>query len=106
MIVCLPVKNGWQLPQTSTRSSGRVEPTVHSVPHEPQWTLASKYLGWISGFTKALLRRRPCRALAQPVVAGQSGVVYALAAAVSTASTRMRFLLLVACSNFTLPVIV
>src|SRR3954469_16270554 len=52
MIVCLPVKNGWQLPQTSTRSSGRVEPTVHSVPHEPQWTLASKYLGWISGFTR------------------------------------------------------
>ena len=26
---------------TSTRSSGRVDPTVHSVPHEPQWTLAS-----------------------------------------------------------------
>ena len=41
MIVCLPVKNGWQFAQTSTRSSGRVEPTVHSVPHEPQWTLAS-----------------------------------------------------------------
>ena len=36
MIVCLPVKNGWQFPQTSTRSSGRVEPTVHSVPQEPQ----------------------------------------------------------------------
>src|SRR5215213_9590547 len=52
MIVCLPVKNGWQLPHTSTRSSGRVEPTVHSVPHEPQWTLASKYWGWISGFTR------------------------------------------------------
>src|SRR3954465_7127282 len=52
MMVCLPVKNGWQLPHTSTRNSGRVEPTVHSVPHEPQWTLASKYLGWISGFTK------------------------------------------------------
>ena len=30
----------WQLPHTSTPSSGRVEPTVHSVPHEPQWTLA------------------------------------------------------------------
>ncbi len=41
MIVCLPVKNGWQLLQTSTRSSGRVEPTVHSVPQDPQWTLAS-----------------------------------------------------------------
>src|SRR5437773_411184 len=63
MIVCLPVKNGWQLPHTSTRSSGRVDPTVHSVPHDPQWTLAWKYLGWISGFTGALLRRRPCRAM-------------------------------------------
>src|SRR6186997_2446887 len=52
MIVCFPVKNGWQFAQTSTRSSGRVEPTVHSVPHEPQWTLASKYWGWISGFTR------------------------------------------------------
>ena len=38
--VCLPVKNGWQLLHTSTRSSGRVDPTVHSVPHEPQWTFA------------------------------------------------------------------
>ena len=53
-----------------------------------------------------LLRRRPCRAVAQPVVAGQSGVVYALATVVSTASTRMRFLVLVACSNFTFPVMV
>src|SRR5512134_3970099 len=51
MIVCLPVKNGWQLLHTSTRSSGRVHPTVHSVPHEPQWTLASKYLGWMSAYT-------------------------------------------------------
>jgi hypothetical protein len=45
MIVCLPVKNGWQFEQTSTRSSGLVDPTVHSVPQDPQWTLASKYLG-------------------------------------------------------------
>ena len=30
MMVCLPVKNGWQLLQTSTRSSWRVEPTVNS----------------------------------------------------------------------------
>src|SRR5436305_14398545 len=45
MIVCLPVKNGWQFEQTSTRSSGRVDPTVHSVPHDPQWTFAWKYLG-------------------------------------------------------------
>src|SRR3954470_22728729 len=51
MIVCLPVKNGWQFAQTSTRSSGLVEPTVHSVPQDPQCTLAWKYLGWISGFT-------------------------------------------------------
>src|SRR3970040_3092006 len=55
MIVCLPVKNGWQLPQTSTRSSVRVEPTVHSVPQDPQWTVAWWYLGWMSGFTGALL---------------------------------------------------
>ena len=34
------------------------------------------------------------------------GFVYALATVVSTASTRMRFLVLVACSNFTLPVMV
>ena len=40
MMVCLPVKNGWQLLQTSTRSSGRVEPTVKVVPHEAQWTSA------------------------------------------------------------------
>jgi hypothetical protein len=41
MMFCVPVKNGWQLLQTSTRSSGRVDPTVHSRPHEPQWTFAS-----------------------------------------------------------------
>src|SRR5688572_8147121 len=71
MMFCVPVKNGWQLLHTSTRNSGRVDPTVHSVPHEPQWTLASKYWGWISGFTGFfLLRRRPCRAIAPPVVAG------------------------------------
>src|SRR3990170_6751150 len=55
MIVCLPVKNGWQLPQTSTRSSVRVDPTVHSVPQDPQWTFASWYLGWMSLFTGVLL---------------------------------------------------
>src|SRR3954471_3433270 len=38
MIVCLPVKNGWQLAHTSTRSSGRVDPSVHSVPPERQGT--------------------------------------------------------------------
>ena len=26
-------------------------PMVHSVPQEPQWTLASKYLGCVFGFT-------------------------------------------------------
>jgi hypothetical protein len=39
-IVCLPVKNGWQLLHTSTRSSGRVLPTVNVVPHEAQCTSA------------------------------------------------------------------
>src|SRR5439155_8801579 len=65
----------------------------------------------------ALLRRRPCRAIAQPVIAGYwlRGQAFAAAdllpiaadAAVigaSTASTRIRFLFLVACSNLTFPV--
>ena len=45
MMFCVPVKNGWQFAQTSTRSSDRVEPTVHSVPQDPQWTLAWWYVG-------------------------------------------------------------
>src|SRR5688500_1741042 len=70
MMVCLPVKNGWQLPHTSTRSSGLVEPTVHSVPHDPQCTLASKYLGWISGFTCCSPPPPSARVRCPPVVAG------------------------------------
>jgi hypothetical protein len=31
-----------------------VDPTVHSRPHEPQCTLASKYWGWMSAFTAVL----------------------------------------------------
>jgi hypothetical protein len=51
MIICLPVKNGWQEEQTSTRRSVRVEPTVNALPHVAQDTVAWWYLGWISGFT-------------------------------------------------------
>jgi len=86
-MTCLPVKNGWQLLQMSTRSSGRVDPTVNSVPQEAQWTRASWYLGWMFGFTGVL---------AQAPAAG----------VVSAGSTRTRFLLRVACSNRTFPVTV
>src|SRR5829696_4010922 len=106
-MVCFPVKNGWQLEHTSTRSSWRVEPTVHSVPHEPQCTFDSKYLGWISAFTAVLssdaVRAGPRPAGGRrlcPVGSGRQ----ADAATVSSATTRMRFLLLVACSNLTRPV--
>src|SRR6476469_7750868 len=114
MIVCLPVKNGWQFEQTSTRSSSRVDPTVHSVPQDPQWTLASKYLGWMSGFTmcspptssvpgdgpagdrRLVLVGR--QAFAAAVFWRAAGAALAEAVTASTASTRIRFLVLVACS--------
>ena len=74
MIVCLPVKNGWQLPHTSTRNSGRVEPTVHSVPHEPQWTLRFVILGMDIGLHEVLssdaVRAGPWPSRWSPAVSG------------------------------------
>ena len=101
MIVCLPVKNGWQFAQTSTRSSGFVDPTVHSVPQDPQWTLASWYLGWMFGFTWNNVSFAPHSARARRY-RGQASAATGSSAA-SAGSTRTRFLVLVACSNLTRP---
>src|SRR6266545_6948893 len=46
---CLPVKNGWHFAQTSTCSSGLVEPVVNVLPHA-HVTFAWTYLGWIFSF--------------------------------------------------------
>src|SRR3954464_5102743 len=50
---CLPVKNGWHLAQTSTWSSGFVEPVVNVFPHA-HFTVAWMYLGWIFSFMSCL----------------------------------------------------
>lgn len=52
----LPVKNGWQLEQISSRSSFMVLPVFQVAPQE-QWTVTSWYWGWIFSFTGGLLRR-------------------------------------------------
>src|SRR5512135_687241 len=46
---CLPVKNGWHFAQTSTCSSGFVEPVVNVLP-QAHFTVACTYLGWIFSF--------------------------------------------------------
>src|SRR4051812_6897023 len=46
---CLPVKNGWHFAQTSTCSSGLVEPVVNLLP-QAHCTLACMYFGWIFSF--------------------------------------------------------
>ena len=105
MIVCLPVKNGWQLPHTSTRSSGPGRADRPLGAARAAVDLGFVILGMDIGLHVMLSSdavragRWPSRW--SPVYPGLST---ALAAAVSTASTRMRFLVLVACSNFTLPV--
>jgi hypothetical protein len=40
MIICLPVKKGWQEEQTSTRRSVLVDPTVNALPHVAQDAVA------------------------------------------------------------------
>src|SRR5438046_10668030 len=53
MRCCLPVKNGWQFEQTSTCSSGFVEPVTNVLP-QAHVTFAWTYLGWIFSFMSCL----------------------------------------------------
>ena len=47
---CLPVKNGWQLEQTSRWIESRTERVWNVFPHA-QMTVVVAYTGWISAFT-------------------------------------------------------
>lgn len=53
---CVPVKNGWQFEQISTRISPFVERVFHSAPHA-QWTFTTSYFGWIPFLTFLFLGR-------------------------------------------------
>ena len=81
-IVCLPVKNGWQLEQMSTRSTARVEPTANSC---------------------GTSRRRPARGIGMDVGL-HADVSCRLRRRRRSASMRMRFLSRRSCSNLTRPV--
>jgi hypothetical protein len=47
---CLPVKNGWQLEQTSRWIASRTDRVWNVFPHA-QMTVVVAYTGWISAFT-------------------------------------------------------
>ena len=103
MMFCLPVKNGWQLLQTSTRSESRVEPTSNSMPHEPQWTFAWWYLGWMSGFTECSFDAVRRVVPAGGRRAGSGSYASEATGSAATGMIRTRFLSRVSCSKRTFP---